>query len=143
MFTCQQEQQDDMDERRKHWPKDSAFFTKVERHIAEEEERLLLEAERRKVGDERMDRIEQDLRPLNRLYWAVMGSGGVGAMLLAVLLFIYSDDRDTQKMMQDLLYKQGVAIEKLIQAQGTLESDLRREIGRVEAEQDRQRMVRP
>ena len=107
------------------------FFTAAEkerliRHLMLEELRDQSEASKFKAGEERMDRIEKDLRPLNALYYAVLGSGGVAAMLLATLLYIYSSDKADFKSMQEVLYTQGKVLERLMQSHSNLEYSLTR-----------------
>lgn len=124
--------EDTCNERREHWPKDAEFFQKVDRHMLVEELRQKLEEEKFKQGDERMQRIEEDLRPLKSMYYAVLGSAGVGTLLLLTLLYIYTRDRADADVMQQAIYKQGMALEKLMQSHQALERDYRRDISRVE-----------
>jgi hypothetical protein len=120
------------EERREHWPKDSDFFVRLEKHMLKEEMREEQDGKKFKAGEERMDKIEQDLRPLRSMYYAVLGSGGVASLLLMTLLFIYSSDREQAKELQQAIYRQGIAIEKLIHSHTELERDYRRDIERVE-----------
>jgi hypothetical protein len=64
--------------------------------------------------DDRMTKIEADLRPLSRMYWAIVGSGAVIGAMLALLVFIYLGDRDAAKQMQLAIYEQGTAIKVMI-----------------------------
>ncbi len=121
-------------ERREHWPKDAEFFLKVDRHMMLEEVRQKVEEEKFKQGEDRMQKIEEDLRPLKSMYYAVLGSAGVGTLLLLTLLYIYTRDRADADVMQQAIYKQGMAIEKLMQSHQELERDYRRDISRVEQE---------
>jgi hypothetical protein len=115
------------EERRQNWPTsvDTEFWQRLNNHMLKEELREKMDANR-------LDAIESDLQPLKKMYWAVIGSGGVLGFLLMTLLFIYNADRETIKGMQEILYKQGTAIEKLIQSHGELEKDYRRDIERIE-----------
>jgi sensor c-di-GMP phosphodiesterase-like protein len=119
-------------ERREHWPKDNDFFTRLERHMIAEELRENAENDKFSAGEKRMEQIERDLRPLRSMYHAVIGSGGVAALLLATVLFIYNNDREQTKELQQAIYRQGVAIERLILSHAELERDYRRDIERVE-----------
>lgn len=89
-------------------------------HIKEEEALF-------KAGDDRMKAIEEDLRPIRKMYWAVVGSATVGLMLLATVVFFYQADRNDFRDMQKVLHKQGSAIEVLISNHQELEKDVRRE----------------
>lgn len=99
-------------------------------HIEREEDQF-------RDGAERMERIEQDLQPIKKMYWALMGSSGVMALLLAVLLYIYAEDKHGAKAMQEAIYKQGVAIERLLVSHTELEKDYRRDMTRIESTLDR------
>ncbi len=113
------------------------FFDRLHLHMVKEEEREQADAEKFERGEARMERIEEDLRPLNKMYWAVMGSTVVGTALIGLLIFIYQNDRSDVKAMQDAIYKQGTNIEKLIQSHQELEKDMRREFTRIDKEIDR------
>jgi hypothetical protein len=128
-----------MTDRRDNWPPntDSEFWARLDKHIALEEEREKQDEARFKAGAARMQEIEKDLRPLKQLYWAVIGSGGVAALLLGTLLFIYRSDKADLKAMQEILYKQGTAIELLIKSHQELEKDMRREVSRVDRDIER------
>jgi hypothetical protein len=108
-------------ERRVNWPQeiDPEFWYRLRAHMEQEEMRERLE-------EDRMEQIEADLRPLKKMYWAVMGSGAVASLLLMTLLFIYSTDREESKAMRELLYKQGNAIERLLQSQDAFRRDMDR-----------------
>ena len=114
-------------DRRLSWPPGVTpeFWQQLQNHMIKEEVREQMDANR-------LDTIEKDLQPLKKMYWAVLGSGGVLGFLLMTLLFVYTEDRDTIKSMQAALYKQGTAIEKLILSHGELEKDYRRDIERIE-----------
>lgn len=103
-------------------------------HLALEEAREKSDHEKFERGEARMDKIEQDLRPLNKMFWAVIGSAGVGVALLATVLWIYNNDREQASQMQHVLYEQGAAIKMLLQSHAELERDYRRDIQRLEAE---------
>jgi hypothetical protein len=126
-------QHDYPEERRRHWPTmrdDPEFWLELKNHMAREEDRL-------KEGETRMDRIEEDLRPIKKMYYALIGSSAIGGFLLMTLLYIYSQDKGDLKDMQQILYRQGTAIEKLLQAHVELEKDFRREFDRIERERKR------
>jgi hypothetical protein len=97
------------------------------------------EREARKSDSIRMQVIEGDLAPLKKMYWAVVGSGAVGVLLLAVLVYVYQSDRGAAKDMAQAqaemvksLHIQGTAIEKLLISHQELEKDYRRDYERVE-----------
>ena len=90
------------------------------------------EERRWKEGEDRMNRIEQDLRPLNKIYHAMIGAGTVGGLLIAGLIFVYQEDRGTLRNMVDVVYKQGTALEKLLARHEELERDTAKEFQRVE-----------
>lgn len=94
-------------------------------HVAKEEEAL-------KKGDERMARIEEELRPIAKLYNAFMGASAVLTMLIGVLLWVYLGDREQIKQQGDALVKQGFVIEKLILKHEELERDLKKDIARID-----------
>lgn len=85
-------------------------------------------------GEKRMARIEEDLRPLKAMYYAVLGCGGVGTFLLMTLLYIYQTDKNDSKQMQEAIYKIATTTEKLVVSHQELEKDYRRDIGRIEKE---------
>lgn len=87
-------------------------------------------------NEERLQQIEQDLRPLARMYWAIVGSAGVFGFVLSLLVFIYTGDRDQIKGMQSVLYEQGTAIkvmlnklENLTEHHNKLEAQVNRSAG--------------
>lgn len=64
--------------------------------------------------EDRLDQIERDLRPLSRMYWAIIGSSGVFGLTLALLVFIYTGDRDQMKQLQSAIYEQGTVIKVML-----------------------------
>ncbi len=109
------------EDRRKNYGsvEDPEFFIRLDNHIKKEEE------DKQEVMD-RMDRIENDLRPLSRMYWAILGSGSVAALLLLTLLYIYQEDKGNLSAMQQAIYRQGLAIERLLASQSAMEKDIDR-----------------
>ncbi len=99
-------------------------------HIEREENQF-------KRGEDRMERIEQDLQPIKKMYWALVGSSAVMALLLSTVLYIYSEDKSGARLMQEAIYKQGIAIEKLLQSHTELEKDYRRYQARMEREHEK------
>lgn len=94
-----------------------------------------------KITNERMERLEQELHPLKKMYFAVVGAGSVLSLLLATLLYIYDSDKRNADAMQksiretqDAIIRQGAALEKMLYMHQELERDLRREIAHVGAE---------
>ena len=69
----------------------------IAEHI-KDEERLLM------VDGMRMEAIERDLRPLLKMYYAIVGSASVGVMLMAIFVWIMveknTDIKDVQKSIQ-------------------------------------------
>lgn len=102
-------------------------------HLALEEARQKAEDEKFKLGDQRMAAIEEDLKPLKKMYWAVVGCGAVGTALFALLIWVYLEDRSGMKEMQAAILKQGSAIQSLLSSHAELERDTRRDIGRIES----------
>lgn len=88
-------------------------------HIEMEESRL-------DEGAKRMAQIEQDLRPLTRLYYSVVGASVVISLLIGSLLFIYNDDKEHMKELTNAVYQQGKALEKMIVMHQSLEKDVMR-----------------
>lgn len=127
----------DMEERRQFWPKDPEFFVKLEQHMLLEEQREAEGDRKFEEGAERMAKIEEDLQPLKKMYYAVVGSGSVMVLLLGTLLFIYGEDKERLMRMQEVLYKQGTAIEVLIKAHETLENRADRTMGQLDRMEDR------
>lgn len=76
-------------------------------HITSEEETF-------ERGEKRMDDIERDLQPLQKMYYAIIGSGTVASILIGVLVFIYMSDRSEMKTMSQAIHTQGMAIERLL-----------------------------
>jgi PHD/YefM family antitoxin component YafN of YafNO toxin-antitoxin module len=107
------------------------------RHLTLEEERERHSTEKLDAGERRMERIEEDLRPLKALYYAVLGSGTVAGLLLTSLLYIYQADKADFKSMQEVLYKQGTVLEKLLQSHANLEGSVSKLDQRLEKEIDR------
>ncbi len=114
------------------------------KHMLVEEEREKAELDKFSAGEARMARIEKELQPLNKMYYAVIGSGAVAFFLLATLLFIYKTDRanvddmrKTSDSMQQAIYEQGAAIKMMLQSHQELEKDFRRDVARIEKELDR------
>lgn len=100
---------------------------------------IIKEEANAKAAADRMQRIEEDLRPLKKMYHAVLGAGAVLGLLLATLLFIYQSDKESIGVMQksiretqDSILKQGAQMEKLLYMHQELEKDLRREIAHAE-----------
>lgn len=126
-------------ERREGWAAmcDPSFCSKLLSVMGRVEERFA-------EGDKRMASIEEDLKPLKKMYYAVLGSAAVGTMLLGTLIYIYNSDKSSiaeavqrQANMQEAIYKQGTAIEKLLQSHQELERDTRRDIERIETNMNR------
>ena len=109
---------------------DPVFWVRLNNHMQQEEDRFA-------SGDYRMDRIEEDLKPIKKLYNATIGASMVGALLLGTLLYIYHDDKGSLMAMQDAIYKQGIAIERLILSHSELEKDVRNDVARMERNIDR------
>lgn len=101
-------------------------------HIRQEEHFQHESNERLREGNERMARIEEDLRPLKNLYHAVVGASVLGTCLVALILFIYSNDRSTLQNLGEAVQRQGVVLEKLIAAHQELEKDTVKEFTRIE-----------
>jgi hypothetical protein len=83
-------------------------------------------------GDKRMNRIEQELRPITKMYHAFLGAGMTMGLLLAVLVWVYLSDVKKMTFVTDTLVKQGLVIEKILTKHEELEKDYRREFERVE-----------
>lgn len=118
--------------RRLGWPStlDEDFWIKLYGHMTDENEKF-------REGTERMDRIEKDLQPIKKMYWAVVGSAGIGTLLLCVLLYIYASDKAEFKDVQKAILLQGAAIERLLISQSMMEQNYRRDFERIERGQDR------
>ena len=121
-------------ERRSGWQNDTPpeFWTSLMEHMKAEDTKFC-------AGEERMDRIEEDLRPIKKMYWAVIGSASVGILLLAALIYIYQTDkmeyregRQETKELASAIYKQGVVLERLFTSHTLLEQDYRRTIDRID-----------
>lgn len=120
-------------ERRAGWPHGvpPEFWTELMNHMGGEEEKF-------RICEERMARIEEDLRPIKKMYWAVIGSASVGILLLASLLYIYQSDKseyregrmETRELASSI-YKQGIVLERLFTSHTLLEQDYRRTIDRI------------
>jgi hypothetical protein len=119
-------------ERRVGWPShlDADFWQRLYNHMTDEDTKFL-------EGRARMDRIEEDLRPIKKMYWAVVGSAGIGTLMLMLLLYIYAADKAEFKDVQKAILIQGAAIERLMVTQQTLESSYRRDMDRLERGQDK------
>ena len=90
-------------------------------------------------GNIRMGNIEgelkelaTDLKPLLKLYHAVMGATTLDAFFVGLLIFIYSNDRESIKKIGEAVQTQGMALEKLIQKHEVFETDTTKEISRIE-----------
>jgi hypothetical protein len=95
-------------------------------------------------GNLRMEAIEgdirelsQDLKPLMKLYHAVVGASVLVVMLVSLVVFIYQGDRESNKALTDAVYKQGIVIEKLIASHQELEKDTTKEFQRMEKAMER------
>lgn len=121
------------EEKRTNWSyMDKSTLIRLFGHMAEEEEKF-------KKSDERMTAIEKDLQPIKKLYWATVGSAGIGALLLALLIYIYSSDKNDDKEMkaafkevQNVIIIQGEAIKMLMTSQQNLERSSQRDVDRLE-----------
>lgn len=98
---------------------DRDWYLKVQQHIDTEEGRI-------GQFQKSMDKIETDLKPIKNMYFALIGSAGVGGLLLLLLLFIYQSDKADSKDMRSSLLKQGIAIEQLLIGQQVMSRDLLR-----------------
>jgi len=116
------------DEQRQRRQIDNVWQMKVQQHIDQEDAQIL-------QVKETLSKIEADLKPIKNLYFAVIGSAGVGALLLLLLLFIYQSDKTDTKEMRQSLLKQGAAIEQLLIGQQFMSRD----ISRLETKQDKER----
>jgi hypothetical protein len=90
------------------------------------EETLAQLDQRIKLGEEMMKTLQEELRPLSRMYHAILGCGAVGTLLCAVVTYIYINDRADSKAMNAAIYTQGIAIQRLLTAQESIERDLTR-----------------
>jgi len=80
---------------------DNEWQMKVQQHIDQEDTRV-------QQVRETLTKIETDLKPIKNLYFAIIGSAGVGALLLMLLLFVYQTDKADMKEMRQSLLKQRV-----------------------------------
>lgn len=101
-------------------PSDSAILRLMKLHVRQEEALF-------RAGDARMAAIEADLRPIRKMYWAVVGSAVVGTLLLATVVFFYKSDREDFRHMQTVLHEQGAAIKVLIASHSNLQRENDRE----------------
>ncbi len=117
------------------------FFDSISNHMALEEQKF-------REGSDRMERIEADLQPIKKMYWAISGSALVGAVLLALLIYVYVSDkgdyREGFKVLQQAIIVQGEAvkvqgegIKELMVSQKNLEASYHRDVERIERGQDR------
>lgn len=113
---------------------DAEFWRRLFLHMTSEENKFL-------EGSARMDRIEKDLQPIKKMYWAIVGSAGVGAgvgaLLLCLLTYVYIADKSEFKEVQKAILIQGNAIERLLSVQQSMDNSHRRDIDRLEREQER------
>lgn len=113
-------------------------------HVKQEERDRLQLNERLAEGNLRMGQIEKDLRPLQALYHAVLGSTVIGAALIGLVLFIYQNDREAIKLMGEAVQKQGEAaqkqsliLERVVLKLDEVEKDTHKEFDRVEKRLDK------
>lgn len=102
----------------------------LRQHVEYEEKRF-------EEGERRMERIEEDLRPIAKMYNAFLGASAMLSALIALMVWIYMGDRDSMKQMGEAIQKQGSAIERMILKHEELERDMRRDFTRVDKELDR------
>lgn len=108
------------------------WYEAFKEHVRQEEHFQHESNERLREGNERMARIEEDLRPLKNLYHAVIGASTLGVAFIGLVVYIYNADRDSIKALADSVQKQGVVLEKLIQSHNELEKDTVKEFQRIE-----------
>lgn len=111
---------------------DEANWETFKEHVRIEEHLHIENNVRLQEGNERMARIEEDLRPLKNLYHAVIGAATVGGLLIGILIYVYQEDRATLKLLGEVLQRQGTTMEKLIQSHQNLERETEREFARWE-----------
>lgn len=103
-----------------------SFWKELRDHVVEEEGRS-------KQLYDRVAKIETDLQPIRKLYYAVVGSGVVAAMLMGTLLYIYHGDRTEMfnqrgdiKELSTVVTKQNLVLERTVIMLQNLEADYRR-----------------
>lgn len=108
-------------------------------HAHAEEENQKMVGKALEEGNKRMAAIETDLKPLLKLYHAVLGAGTVLFLVGILAAYIYQGDRETAaqqtRAMQTIsenVAKQGTVLEKLILRHEELERDTVKEFGRIE-----------
>jgi hypothetical protein len=111
-------------------------------HAEEANQRMVSEA--LSEGNKRMAAIETDLKPLLKLYHAVLGAGAVLGFVAILLTFIYQGDREQAaatsqavKTVTEAVAKQGVVLEKLILRHEELEKDTDKAIERIEKKMEK------
>lgn len=126
-------------ERRETWPTqlDIAFWRRLYSHMGGEDEKFRGFQKEFEEGSERMAAIERDLQPIKKMYWAIVGSAGVGTLLLGLLTYVYISDKSDFKDVQRAIVIQGEAIQKLMISQSNLEQSYHRDVERIERGQDR------
>lgn len=82
-------------------------------HISDEEDMF-------RRGEERMRAIEGELAPLKKMYWAVIGSAGVGSILLTLLVSFYAADRSEMKELSKAVLAQGLVLERIVTEIGNM-----------------------
>jgi hypothetical protein len=119
----------------------SDFVTsnEFELHAKNEEANQRITNDALHEGNIRMGNIERDiselatdLKPLLKLYHAVMGAAALGAMFIALLIFIYNQDRDAIKVLGESVQKHSIILEKMIARHEEFERDTQKEFGRIE-----------
>lgn len=101
-------------------------------HAKAEEAHQRIVSDALEEGNKRMEKIEEDLRPVKNLYHTVVGASMIGTALVGLLIFIYVNDRETIKTLSESVQRQGLVLEKMIQSHQELEKDTTKEFQRFE-----------
>lgn len=113
-------------------------------HARREEANQHMMSEALEEGNKRMAAIENDLKPLLKLYHAVLGAGTVLFLVGILATYIYQGDREqaaqqtkAMQIISENVAKQGTVIEKLILRHEELEKDTGKSIDRIEKQLER------
>lgn len=116
---------------------DSAFRDRLHEHFEKEEKRILEDTARHAVTEERhrvmaenIAAVTRELEPLKRMYHAVLGGGSLMVFLLAVITWVYTNDRveaaasrQDVKTLATAVFDQGAGLRVILEKQGTMKEE--------------------
>ena len=115
----------------------SAFEKKLTEHMDKEEDwerkqavKAAVDKLRFEEGAAKMELLAEELAPVKKMYYAVLGCGGIGVLLMALMMFVYNadrqdakDDRKDFRALAVAVSEQSASIKVILERQQTMKDE--------------------